>query len=55
MGELASRLDGMLRNTAGNLEGLAVMLISDEVPQGLTEVYMEGAACALRLHAGVRR
>ena len=55
MGEPANRLDDTLRNTAGNRERLALTLINGEVSQWPTEVYVEGGAGMLHLHAGVRQ
>ena len=55
MREPANRLDNTLHNTAGNRERLALTLINGEVSQWQTEVYVEGGAGMLALHAGARQ
>jgi hypothetical protein len=55
MGELAHWRDGTRHNTAGNREGVPVMLTLGGRSQSLTEAYVDGGAGGLHLGAGVRR
>jgi hypothetical protein len=55
MGEPAHWRDDTRHNTAGNREGVPVMLTLGGRSQSLTEAYADGGAGGLHLGAGVRR
>ena len=55
MGEPSHWRDDTPHNTAGNREGVPVMLTLGGRSQSLTEAYVDGGAGVLHLGAGVRR